>query len=368
MAKFRMLEPGDPAPWFRQECTSNPQYNFDTVGGRYIVLCFHGSAADETGRAMLALIDEERALFDDANIAIFGVSFDPQDRERLVQSLPGVRHFWDFDGRIGKLYGAVEAESDRPTRFRRFWAVLDPALRVMKLFASLPDGSERHEVAAFLKSLPSVDERLGFAVQAPVIVLPEVFEPELCRHLIGLYEEHGGTESGFMREVDGRTLRMSDERHKRRADYVISDGTLIEDLRGRFTRRVVPEIRKVHQFEATRMERYIVACYDSRNGGHFAAHRDNTTRGTAHRRFAVSVNLNDDFEGGEVCFPEYGRRSFKPPPGGAVVFSCSLLHAVSPVTRGRRYAFLPFLYDEAAAAIRQANAKFIGEAQHASTQ
>ncbi|MGO4843493.1 2OG-Fe(II) oxygenase, partial [Rhizobiaceae sp. 2RAB30] len=83
----------------------------------------------------------------------------------------------------------------------------------------------------------------------------------------------------------------------------------------------------------------------SENGGHFRAHRDNTTKGTAHRRFAVSINLNSDFDGGEVSFPEYGPRSFKPPVGGAVIFSCSLLHAVSPVTRGKRYAFLPFLYD-----------------------
>jgi hypothetical protein len=47
--------------------------------------------------------------------------------------------------------------------------------------------------------------------------------------------------------------------------------------------------------------------------------------------------------------------------GGAVVFSCSLLHAVSRVTRGRRYAFLPFLYDDAAAAMREANNRFLGE-------
>jgi len=45
------------------------------------------------------------------------------------------------------------------------------------------------------------------------------------------------------------------------------------------------------------------------------------------------------------------------------VFSGGLLHAVSKVTRGRRYAFLPFLYDEAAAKIREENAKFLeGEA------
>jgi predicted 2-oxoglutarate/Fe(II)-dependent dioxygenase YbiX len=90
-------------------------------------------------------------------------------------------------------------------------------------------------------------------------------------------------------------------------------------------------------------------------------HRDNTTKGTAHRRFAVSVNLNDDYEGGEIGFPEYGPRRFKPPVGGAVVFSCSLLHAVSRMTRGHRYAFLPFLYDEEASRLRETNNAFLGE-------
>jgi predicted 2-oxoglutarate/Fe(II)-dependent dioxygenase YbiX len=109
------------------------------------------------------------------------------------------------------------------------------------------------------------------------------------------------------------------------------------------------------------MERYIVSCYAEADGGHFAPHRDNTTKGPAHRRFAVSINLNAEFDGGEVSFPEYSPRGLKPPPGGAVVFSCSLLHTVSKVRRGRRYAFLPFLYDEAAAKLREANNAFLGE-------
>ncbi len=29
---FRTVLPGDPAPWFRQRSTSNPDYAFDTVG------------------------------------------------------------------------------------------------------------------------------------------------------------------------------------------------------------------------------------------------------------------------------------------------------------------------------------------------
>ena len=38
-----------------------------------------------------------------------------------------------------------------------------------------------------------------------------------------------------------------------------------------------------------------------------------------------------------------------------MVFSCSLLHEATPVTRGRRYAFLPFFFDEAGEALRQKN-------------
>jgi predicted 2-oxoglutarate/Fe(II)-dependent dioxygenase YbiX len=109
------------------------------------------------------------------------------------------------------------------------------------------------------------------------------------------------------------------------------------------------------------MERYIIGCYYSATGGHFRPHRDDTTKGTAHREFALSINLNDDFDGGEVGFPEYGTRTFKPPAGGAVIFSCSLLHWVSPVTRGCRYAFLPFLYNEESAALREANNRYLAQ-------
>lgn len=43
-----------------------------------------------------------------------------------------------------------------------------------------------------------------------------------------------------------------------------------------------------------------------------------------------------------------------------MIFSCSLLHQVTAVTRGRRYAYLPFLYDEAAARQREANNDKLG--------
>ena len=103
-----------------------------------------------------------------------------------------------------------------------------------------------------------------------------------------------------------------------------------------------------------------MACYSAGEGGHFRSHRDNTTKGTAHRRFAVSINLNpDEYEGGDLCFPEFGTHTYLPPLGGCVVFSCSLMHEAKPVTRGERYAFLPFLYDEAARKVREENFAYL---------
>ena len=51
-----------------------------------------------------------------------------------------------------------------------------------------------------------------------------------------------------------------------------------------------------------------------------------------------------------------------------MVFSCSLLHEATPVTRGVRYATLPFLYDEAAAKVREANAHTIVAAAAAAAE
>jgi len=365
---YAALGPGDPAPWFHQRSFGNPRYAFDTAAGRYLVLCFYGSATLPAGAAAIAAAKSRPDLFDDQHAAFFGVSSDPADEaeKRVADSYPGYRFLWDFDGRVARLYGALPQEhpaepASDPAPLRPRWVLLDPTLRVMAILPFRSDGSDRQALLARLAALPPPERFAGVVLQAPVILLPDVFEPSLCRRLIDVHRTQGGEESGFMREVEGKTVIAYDPQHKRRRDVTVGDQALVRQLQARVLRRVVPEIRKVHQFAATRMERYIVACYDAADGGHFRPHRDNTTRGTAHRRFALSVNLNDDFAGGELVFPEYGPQTFKPRPGGAVVFSCSLLHAVTPVTVGRRYAFLPFLYDDAAAALREANNAHLGE-------
>jgi peroxiredoxin/predicted 2-oxoglutarate/Fe(II)-dependent dioxygenase YbiX len=364
MAKFKLITPGDPAPWFNVRTSSNPRYVFDTTAGRYIVLCFFGSAALQPAQKALEEVRRCHDFFNDERACFFGVSNDLQDeaQRRVSDSLPGYRFMWDFDGAVAKLYGAMQDDepevAGKPV-VRPCWVLLDPTLRIMNVWPFKPDSSEIPAVISCLQNLPEPSRFAGIELQAPIIVLPNVFERDLCERLVELYNIDGGKESGFVRQQDGKTVMVHDHNHKRRKDYEIVDDTIIKATQARIHRRVAPEIMKIHQFAVTRMERYIVCCYASEDGAHFARHRDNTTAGTAHRRFAVSINLNDDFDGGEVSFPEYGMRGFKAPAGGAVIFSCSMLHAVSKVTRGKRYAFLPFLYDEAAAKVREDNAKYL---------
>jgi predicted 2-oxoglutarate/Fe(II)-dependent dioxygenase YbiX/peroxiredoxin len=362
MPEYRMLGLGEPAPWFTQRNTSNPVYSFDSVAGRYIVLCFFGSANNELGLAALSVITSHRNIFDDERVSFFGVSIDPEDEleNRVKESMPGIRHFWDADGKVSRLYGSLPISAEEVRQeVVRLWVVLDPGLHVIARIPMTQDGFDRITLIDFLTNLPPVSHYGGMEMHAPVIILPNVFESSLCQQLIDIYLNNGGEVSGVMRELDGKTIGTQDNNFKRRYDCNIENDQLKHLLQRRIKQKIVPMIQKVHCFQITRMERYIVACYDSENSGFFRAHRDNTTKGTAHRRFAVSINLNQDFEGGELTFPEYGPRTYKIPTGCAVVFSGSLLHAVTPVRKGRRYAFLPFLYDDAAAALRERNNPYL---------
>ncbi|HEY6619558.1 MAG TPA: 2OG-Fe(II) oxygenase [Steroidobacteraceae bacterium] len=232
-------------------------------------------------------------------------------------------------------------------------------MRVRHVVPFAQDGSDTAAFFKHLACLPPPNCFAGIELQAPILYLPDVFGPAFCSHLIDRYRSNGGREFGMMREVGGKAVEFQNPAFKRRKDYILDDSGLIRQIDALIQRRLAPEILKNYCFDPTRTERHVVGCYSAEDGGHFCAHRDNTTLGTSHRRFAVSINLNSDFEGGDLSFPEYGPRKFKPPPGGAIVFPCSLLHAVSRVTLGSRYAFLPFLFDEEAARVRELNNQFL---------
>ncbi len=340
------LARGDSAPWFIAATPRQPNFHFSTTVGHYLLLGFlppPGPVRDAALHAFMA----ERARFDDEKLTAFMVLRDAHSIGLARDQPPGLRWFLDADSAISALYGAVEPDgSEHP-----HWLLLDPMHRVLGAWAITDAAALFDEIAA----LPAIGDAAGVELYAPVLIVPRVFDAELCKRLIAAYDAEGGSPSGVMRDIDGRTVGVMDG-FKSRRDVLINTPAFRGELLERLRHCLIPEIRKVFQYEATRLERYLVACYDANEGGFFKPHRDNETLGTAHRRFAVSINLNaEQFEGGDLRFPEFGPRTYRPPTGGAVVFCCSLQHEATPVTRGRRYAFLPFLYDGAGQAIREAN-------------
>lgn len=339
---------GDPAPTFVAAGTTNPRYVFDTAAGRYLLLAFV-PAGPAVARAV-ANLERRRPAFNDLHASAFIVVVGKdRGRKKRQDAVPGLRFLFDEDRAIAQLYDAAEAER---------WFLIDPALHIMS-GVGVDDATALVDRTA---ALPPPNRHGGQEGMAPVLMTPRIFEPAFCERLIAHYREIGGEPSGFMREIAGVTTLMIDDQHKRRSDVIIEEEILQQQVVTRLNRRLLPQITKAFNFNATRIERYLIARYDAETGGFFRPHRDNTTKGTAHRRFAVSINLNGDYEGGDLRFPEFGPRTYRPVPGGAVVFSCSVLHEATAVTRGERFAFLPFLYDEAAAQIRQENLKFLDPA------
>jgi predicted 2-oxoglutarate/Fe(II)-dependent dioxygenase YbiX/peroxiredoxin len=339
---------GDPVPWFSAPVITGGSFDLHVSAGRWVVLSFLGSAADPRAMAEAAELAREGASFGEDHLTI-GCVFtgEPDDIGNLAAlSRSGLSFLADYDGAISRSFGALEMPRT---------VVLDPMLRAV---ADIPwDTPQGHAetVRNVLRGLPAVDDSAGVPLFAPALMVPRVFGFDICDFLVQFYESQGAVDSGFQFDVGGKTTTLSDWRLKRRSDVAVGAPEVRDLVRGQIVRRLLPAIEQYFQFRATRMDRCIVACYDSEVGGHFHRHRDNVNAGAQHRRLAVSINLNNDFEGCDLVFPEFGRKAYRPSEGGALVFSCGALHQVTPVTKGRRYAFLAFLYGEEDVKKREAN-------------
>lgn len=361
------LSIGDPVPWFTLPSTSNSTFHFDTVGGHYVVLFFFGSSKYYKAAVPLKDFAEQQQQFSNLQIPFFGLSIDSDDLALAdwVKQPSYFKLMWDFEAEVSMRYEVCQVKGETVS-YQPITFILDPTLRVFQVFPITNPAEHVNQIMAFLETLPSPEPHRMADRQAPVLLIPRVFEPAFCQHLIQQFEADGGEDSGFMRDQDGKTIGVTDHSFKKRRDLNLADKhpKLLQTINDYMLGRVKPEIEKVFQFSVTRFERHIVACYDSKTGGFFNRHRDNTTKGTAHRRFAMTINLNTGaYEGGCLWFPEYGRQLFRPDIGEAVIFSCSLLHEATPVTSGRRFALLSFFYNDEDAELRDRNRKYLANSQ-----
>lgn len=252
----------------------------------------------------------------------------------------GVDWFVD-DGAARRAYRLPDAES-------LFGVLLDRSLRTLAVAPLADDAGADALIERLDAALAAQRPVRTVTAQAPVLFISRVLPADLCAYLRQVWaSDH--IETGVERSVDGEHREVREDETKRRRDHVVRDAGLMKALTQTIGRRVLPEIRRLHHYNADRFEGFKISCYDAETGGHFHGHRDNLTPATAHRRFALSIPLNDDYSGGELRFPEYGDDLYRAAAGEALVFNSSLLHEVAPVTKGRRFALLSFLFGAEAA-------------------
>jgi predicted 2-oxoglutarate/Fe(II)-dependent dioxygenase YbiX len=332
------LSPGDPFPHLTGQ-TPTDIMRMGYLPGRYIVLTYLPASAQPTEiRHVMAELARHEAVFDDTHVCLFGVLGHPQLIASAENSPPGIRWFLDPEGELFKESGMSNGHGDESG-----WIVLDPALRVMRT-APL---SQSGEILRWISELPGVDDHAGTPIHAPVLIVPRVLEPDLCAEIIAMYR-NGRAIEGPMVDIDddgGMSEPYINRNYRATGQVRLDDPDLKRRVDERLRRRLSPEVFRALRYRVGEIEGHLVIGYDAVERGRFRVHRDNP-RPMHHRQFTFAINLNaEEYEGGNLRFPEYGTATYRPPTGGAIVFASSLLHEVTLLDRGRRYVLVAFFVD-----------------------
>lgn len=337
------MEPGDFIPLFEAVDSAGGMRGMELYGGQHCMLFFLPADAEYL-RRFFARLDAQfgKAKYKRA-WQVFVVGGTPEKLAALKTG-SGIKHsLWaDPEHKIARVFGVEKAAG----------YVLDTILRVVRRHVhDAPEAlasavvEDCQAVAAYRQknAAPRVVTDM-----APALIIPNALSPELCEKCIKAFQT-GRTFEGTVGAAEKVAYRPNS---KVRTDYIVS-GALLDELDEAMARRVFPEIKKIFGLEAAYREIYKVGSYKGEKGGFFKAHRDNFEAELGYRRIAMTINLNDDYEGGGLKFPEYGEDVYRPVTGGAVAFSCATLHEAKPVTAGERLILVCFFHGEEEEAFRR---------------
>lgn len=338
------FRPGERAPDF---LLPNPHGKFgrfyDRFQGNLVVLVFTPSSVRPEAVRALRDLQARAGDFAEAGARIVAVTPDEAEANARLAAEHGLDFtlFSDPAGAIARGYGA-----DTAGGFLSY--AIDRNQRILTVF---PDGTEHAGRALdyVRDAVPAPPPGRCVSAQAPVLLIPGAIDPELCARAIRAWEaDH---EEGAIRLRARNTAEAAADARTRVVDYSVKkrldhrpDDTLNRALTAAVMERIGPEIYRAFHFQIAAVERFCIGAYEAGRGDYFRPHRDNSTKQTEKRRFAVTLNLNDAYEGGGVRFPEFGDDIYLTPAGGALIFSCTLLHEAVPVTQGIRFAALTFMF------------------------
>ncbi|QUL36466.1 redoxin domain-containing protein [Erythrobacter sp. JK5] len=318
----------------------------DHLSGRHLLLVFLSDPDSEHAKALLRSLADLFAPLDAADATVIAVSASADAAHN--NALKRTTGFpWpvasDPSGGMFASYG-LHKGTDHATRL----VLVTPYRQIRTWFDLEEDAGETLKtIMDTLDNSRAAEELRWSPPHAPILTVPNVFSPEECGKLV----ESVVTDTPFMvrqpqpGEVAGDyRIPVYDHYRQDRVDLIIKNRDTLALLDERIFGRVTPMIKKAFAFEVTRREDLHIARYFGKREGFSMGHRDNTDPPGAHRKFALSISLNDDYEGGEITFKEFSPKGYRVPAGTAMVFSSSLLHEVQETTLGVRYNLISHFF------------------------
>ena len=354
----RTLSIGDRLPLFGLLDRTGDRFILSDNAGKPAIVFFYAQdempGCQEVAIAFRDLMPE----CNEANVEIYSISLDRPESRHAFGEQHDISYtlLSDTNKAVSKLYGVCRPTDDDKGDwiYARAAFLIDTNLKILQIYHLGELEAAISQMRSDIHTLIRREEPRHMTMQAPVLLIPNVLEKEFCQDLIRLWHTDNG-DSGFMKREGEQTVGYIDYTHKIRRDHFVRDPKILRSLVAKMKRRVFPEMKRAFQFEANHWESFRIGSYDASRGGFFRAHRDDTTGGTAHRRFAMTLNLNaGEYEGGFLRFPEYGSHLYKPDTGCAVIFSCSLMHEATDITAGERFVLLSFFYGDKDAEQRKA--------------
>lgn len=335
-----ILRPGDRVPnlTFPDLSGKTRMLYLEVSGGPILVAAVPDPHLGE-GKAVMAALARRSSALDKLGVHRFALMRRKPDNSNGLGAVAVIDPYGEGMKLFRPLPEGSQDEADRPACGV---AALDANQRVIATFTSTTSRDPVADAVAVLEreAATAKPDTHRLTRAAPVMVLDKLLSDPLCDALIERWKTDSveGTVNDGFRSIEDPTVKRSRE-------HVVADPDLQRAVAQEIGPRAMSEIQKAFNFQAPlRFEMLTVLGYDDERKDFFAPHRD-SLRAEQRRRFTISLNLNDGYEGGELRFPEYGSHLYAPPKGAGVVFGGELLYEALPVTRGRRWELTTFLID-----------------------
>lgn len=336
------IEVGEPAPIFalRNHNGGLTDLRDDRLAGRPVVLVFCRTVTEDFLPALRTLAARSTATATRS----FSLRIVTRPPANAALASGDNAPLMDAEGGVFRSYG-ITGDLD-PGRTRV--VVIDRTRRISLICVTGDFAAQAEAALAHIDALIYPGGKL--TLHPPVLVIPRALSAAECETLIAVWHRPvprfhtTGFKSVPHEQGD---FKLRNDTYGVTDQFVVRDRAIQQFLDARLFRRALPELEKAFQTRIAYREDYRIACYDAAEGGSLPGHRDNPIPATRHRLFTISVHLNaGEYSGGGLCFREYGDQVYEVERGAAIIWSCSLLHEVTPMVHGRRFILGTHLFND----------------------